>query len=87
MRWLDRFDLVPPILLAVGPVRLRRLCSKHHAPGLGCTAMQMLIWGFFISTVAVYHVTYLVNSATHVFGTPPLRDQGRQPQQPWSSPS
>ncbi len=29
----------------------------------------MLVWGFFISTVAVYHFTFLVNSATHLVGT------------------
>ena len=31
--------------------------------------MQLLVWGFFVSTIAVYHVTYLVNSATHLVGT------------------
>ena len=28
----------------------------------------MLVWGFFISTVAVYHGTYTINSLSHVFG-------------------
>jgi stearoyl-CoA desaturase (delta-9 desaturase) len=31
--------------------------------------LQLLVWGLFISTVAVYHVTYLVNSATHLIGS------------------
>lgn len=30
--------------------------------------MPFLVWGFFVRTVAVYHATWLVNSAGHVFG-------------------
>ena len=30
--------------------------------------MSGLMWGFFASTVAVYHSTFLVNSACHLFG-------------------
>jgi stearoyl-CoA desaturase (delta-9 desaturase) len=29
----------------------------------------MLVWGFFVSTVAVYHATFAVNSLSHRFGT------------------
>src|SRR5204862_3847449 len=32
------------------------------------TGMQMVVW-FFISTVFTYQVTYLVNTATHLYGT------------------
>ena len=28
----------------------------------------MVAWGFFLSTVLVYHVTFCVNSLTHMFG-------------------
>jgi stearoyl-CoA desaturase (delta-9 desaturase) len=28
----------------------------------------MFIWGFSISTVAVYHATYTINSLSHLFG-------------------
>jgi len=67
MRWLDRFDLVPPALLIALLYGLGELLS-FQAPGLGCTGLQMVAW-FFVSTVAVYHVTYLVNSATHLIGS------------------
>ena len=30
--------------------------------------VQYLVWGFFVATVAVLHTTWLVNSATHVWG-------------------
>ena len=65
LRWLDRFDLLPPLLLAFGLYGLGALLAVC---GVATTGLQMLIWGMFISTVAVYHVTYLVNSATHVIG-------------------
>ena len=28
----------------------------------------MLVWGFFVSTVACYHGTYTINSLCHVWG-------------------
>ncbi len=46
-----------------------RPVDESQAPEAGVTGMQMLMWGFFLSTVAVYHVTYLVNSATHLIGS------------------
>ena len=29
----------------------------------------MLVWGFFISTVVLYHATYTINSLAHRFGS------------------
>jgi stearoyl-CoA desaturase (delta-9 desaturase) len=29
----------------------------------------MLVWGFFVSTIALYHGTFTVNSMAHGFGT------------------
>jgi stearoyl-CoA desaturase (delta-9 desaturase) len=39
----------------------------------------MLVWGFFVSTVLVYHGTFLVNSLAHVFGRRrfPTKDDSR----------
>ena len=37
-------------------------------PGLGTSGMQMVMWGFFLSTILVYHVTFCVNSVTHIVG-------------------
>ncbi len=65
LRWLDKFDLVPPLLLGLGLFGLGALLAFC---GVATSGLQMLIWGMFISTVAVYHVTYLVNSATHLIG-------------------
>lgn len=39
-----------------------------YAPGLHTDGFQMLIWGYFISTVMVYHATFCINSLTHLIG-------------------
>jgi stearoyl-CoA desaturase (Delta-9 desaturase) len=68
LRFLDRYDLIVPVALAVLLFGLGALVGWCD-PESGVTGMQMLVWGFFVSTIAVYHVTYLVNSATHLIGT------------------
>ena len=67
LRFLDRFDVVVPSLLGSAIFSLG-MVLKHHAPGLGTTGAQMLVWGFFMSTVFTYHATYTINSLSHVFG-------------------
>ncbi len=41
--------------------------------------MQLLVWGFCISTVVTYHVTFSINSLAHRVGTRPYatQDQSR----------
>ena len=54
LRWLDRYHLVPPIVVAVALFLLG---------GWG-----MLVVGFFWSTVLLWHGTFTINSLSHVFG-------------------
>jgi stearoyl-CoA desaturase (delta-9 desaturase) len=67
LRWLDRYDTVVPIALAV---LLFGLGSLLHAvaPSWGTTGGQMLVWGFFVSTVVLFHATVTINSLAHRFG-------------------
>ena len=67
LRLLDRFEIVIPIVFAVALYGLGVLLDALW-PGLETSGWQILVWGFFISTIMVYHVTYLVNSAAHVLG-------------------
>ncbi len=55
LRWLNEHFLVPPIALAV---------ALYAAGG-----MPWLVWGFFISTTALWHVTFMINSLAHVYGS------------------
>src|SRR5437868_2621075 len=54
LRGLDRVHILFPILMGVG----------LYAIG----GMPWLVWGGFVRSVLVLHTTWLVNSATHVWG-------------------
>jgi stearoyl-CoA desaturase (delta-9 desaturase) len=65
--WLDRFDILVPAMLAISLYGLGELLAGSF-PSLGTSGAQLLVWGFFISTVFLYHATYTVNSLAHQFG-------------------
>ncbi|MBB1595826.1 acyl-CoA desaturase [Achromobacter sp. UMC46] len=67
LRWLDRFDAVVPVALALLCYALGA-ALEHLSPGLGTSGPQMLVWGFFISTVALFHATVTINSLAHRYG-------------------
>jgi len=54
IRLLERFHWLPPLSLAV-------LCYLLDG-------MSGVVWGFVVSTVLLYHGTFLVNSVCHIFG-------------------
>lgn len=68
LKWLDRFDFVAPALLAAAMYALGAVL-KAVAPQLGTNGPQMLIWGFVVSTITLYHVTFSINSLAHKYGT------------------
>jgi stearoyl-CoA desaturase (delta-9 desaturase) len=68
LRWLDRYDILVPILLAVALFGLG-IVLHHVAPGLGTSGGQLVTWGFFISTTVLFHATVTINSLAHRFGT------------------
>jgi len=78
LRWLDRFDLLLPVALASALFGLGMLLERF-APGLGTSGPQLLVWGFFISTVVLFHATVTINSLAHRFGSRrfPTRDDSR----------
>ena len=67
LRFLDRYDALVPIALALALYLAgARLAAAH--PQLGTSGAQLLVWGFCLSTVALYHGTFAINSLAHVFG-------------------
>ncbi len=54
LRWLNRWHVVPTIVLAVG------LWLVGSWPAL--------VWGYFVSTTLLYHGTFTINSITHWMG-------------------
>ena len=65
LRLLDRFDVLVPIALATA---LFLIGGAH-----------LLIWGFFVSTVVLFHATVTINSLAHRYGRRryPTRDDSR----------
>jgi stearoyl-CoA desaturase (delta-9 desaturase) len=65
LRWLDKFHLLPTLIYAVA---IYLIGGK-----------SALVWGFFVSTVLLYHGTFLINSLAHIWGTRafPTPDESR----------
>ena len=67
LRFLNRFDLLVPLLLAVGLWGAGAVIARLW-PELGTSGWQLLVWGFFISTVVLAHATFTINSLAHRYG-------------------
>jgi len=67
LRFLDRYDILVPVALATA-LFLLGMVLEHYAPSLGTSGPQLLIWGFFVSTVVLFHATVTINSLAHVWG-------------------
>ena len=68
LRLLDKYFVLPPAVLAAATFVLGSMLQRY-APSLGTSGWQMLVWGFFISTVLLYHGTFTVNSLAHLYGS------------------
>jgi stearoyl-CoA desaturase (delta-9 desaturase) len=66
LRFLDRFDSLVPLLLIPA---FYGLGAGLAALGLDTSGMQVLVWGFCVSTVVLYHATFSINSLAHRFGS------------------
>lgn len=66
LRFLDRFDIVVPLLSLAC---FYGLGVALAAVGLDTSGWQLVIWGFSISTVVTHHVTFSINSFAHRSGT------------------
>ncbi len=54
LRFLNKYFLLPPTLYAIALFAI--------------WGWSGLFWGFFFSTILLYHGTFFINSLTHVFG-------------------
>ena len=62
-RWLTTYHWVPLTVLGFAL--------------LAVGGWALVNWAIFLRVVVGLHATWLVNSATHMWGKPPLRDHGR----------
>jgi len=68
LRFLDRYDALVPLLLGAALYGIGEWLAQSR-PALGTDGLQLLAWGFCISTVALYHATFTVNSLAHSVGS------------------
>jgi stearoyl-CoA desaturase (Delta-9 desaturase) len=54
LRWLQKYNMVPPVVLAV---------AMFLAGG-----WPLLLWGFLVSTVMAWHGSFSINSLAHLIG-------------------
>ncbi len=80
LRWLDRYDLAIPVGFACSMYLLGEFLHLFLPQTNG---WQILVWGYFVSTVALMHVTFLVNSISHRFGERPFETKDRSRNLPW----
>lgn len=74
LRFLERHDSLAPTLIAIAMFVLG-VTIGNIWPGSGTSGLQMLVWGSFISSVALYHATFGINSLAHKFGSRPYATQ------------
>jgi stearoyl-CoA desaturase (delta-9 desaturase) len=55
LRWLNKYHLVPPVVLAAILVLIG--------------GWSLFVWGFCLSTVLLWHDTFTINSLSHLFGS------------------
>jgi stearoyl-CoA desaturase (delta-9 desaturase) len=53
-------------------VAIYALGAGLGALGVETTGAQMLVWAYFIATVALWHATFMVNSVCHLWGSRPF---------------
>ncbi len=72
LRFLNRYDILVPFVFAWA-ILFFGMALERWAPQLGVTGWQLLVWGFVISTVVLFHATFTINSLAHVIGTRPYQ--------------
>ncbi len=82
LRFLDRYDFLPPLFLGIALFALGETLARS-APSLHTSGVQLVIWGFCISTVALYHATFTINSLAHRFGRRRYATRDDSRNNPW----
>ncbi|MDH5368606.1 MAG: acyl-CoA desaturase [Gammaproteobacteria bacterium] len=68
LKFIDRFDVVMPVVLGTGLFVFGEFLYNFY-PELNTNGWQMFIWGFVVSTLFLYHITFTINSFAHTIGS------------------
>ncbi|MCM8527134.1 MAG: acyl-CoA desaturase [Lentisphaeraceae bacterium] len=66
--FINRFDFFAPLVYSLLLYGLGVL-TNFLFPQLGTSGLQFLVWGFFVSTILLYHATFTINSLAHRWGS------------------
>ncbi|MCB1196578.1 acyl-CoA desaturase [bacterium] len=67
LRFLDNYPYIPPMIFA-GMIVVLGIWISGAFPNLHTSVYQIVMWGFFVSTVILYHLTFSINSLAHIVG-------------------
>jgi stearoyl-CoA desaturase (delta-9 desaturase) len=67
LRFLNRFDWLVPALFAASLYAFGEFA--HNILRVNTSGWQIIVWGFFVSTIFVFHATSSINSLSHIWGT------------------
>ncbi len=65
--FLNRFDWIPGLSLGFFLLFLG-IFLENYFPAVGTSGREMALWGFFVSTVILFHGVCSINSFAHIFG-------------------
>ncbi|WP_353352341.1 acyl-CoA desaturase [Oceaniserpentilla sp. 4NH20-0058] len=82
LKFLNRFDIIAPTLLAVLTYLFGEFLASYY-PHFETNGWQMLIWGFFVSTVILFHATFTINSLGHIYGNRRFDTKDNSRNNPW----
>lgn len=68
LRFVNRFDSLIPVLMIACMYGLGAWLESVR-PEWGTNGLQMVTWGFLVSTVLLFHGTVTINSLAHVWGS------------------
>jgi stearoyl-CoA desaturase (delta-9 desaturase) len=68
--WVNRFHYLGPLLFLTFTA-LVGFVVETRFPALHTSQMQILVWGFLVSTLANAHSSMIVNTLCHLFGAKP----------------
>lgn len=72
IRWLDKYHYVGPALFFIFIASLGTWIENSF-PQLHTSQMQIILWGFLISTLLNAHAAMTVNTLCHLFGKRPYQ--------------
>lgn len=65
--WLERGHYIVPVSLCVVLYFIGEYLHSYF-PALNTNGVQLVSWGFLVSTVLLYHGTFAINSLAHLMG-------------------